>query len=165
MRVRLLALSLLLGLPSLAGCSGNAGFDFIEAQGTLADGTPFNNRNLATTALVPSLLDPLGYVLAVGSPFTGPEDLRGFRIEWQPDLVGPGMSYPSDPNGPVVFYVALEAPDAGPSGEGALVVSGGLVSFTMITNKITGNLFNLVLTRDGVTVATVATGSFQATKP
>src|SRR6185437_11276586 len=86
-----------------AACTGTAGFDFIEVHGSLADGTPVNGHNLASAARVPSLLPPLGTVLALGAPFMGPEDLAGFRIEWQEANVTAGASYPSDPNGPVVF--------------------------------------------------------------
>ena len=149
----------------VAGCTGNAGFDFVEVHGTLADGTPINGHNLASVARVPSLLAPLGQVLAVGSPFQGPEDLRGFRIEWQEANVAPGGSYPSDMNGPVVFYVSRAAPDAGAMDEEASVVTGGMITFTMITKKATGTFSGLVLTRGGQTIATIDSGSFQATLP
>jgi len=154
---------LLLGL--VAGCTGNAGFDFIEVHGTLGDGTPVNGHNLASVARVPSLLTPLGQVLAVGSPFQGPEDLRGFRIEWQEANVHAGDSFPSDMNGPVVFYVSRATPDAGTQDEDASVVNGGTINFTMITRKATGTFSGLVLTRAGQTIATIDSGSFQATLP
>jgi len=148
-----------------AGCSSNAGFDFIEVHGSLADGTPVNGHNLASVAVVPSLLPALGTVLAVGSPFQGPEDLAGFRIEWQQANVHPGNSYPSDMNGPVAFYVSFVTPDAGATMEEASLVNGGTITFNMITRKATGTLSNLVLTRGGQTIATVDSGSFQATLP
>jgi hypothetical protein len=149
-----------------AACSGNVGFDFVEVHGTLGDGTPVDGHNLASVARVPSLLPPLGTVLAVGCPFFGPEDLRGFRIEWQEASVTAGASYPSDMNGPVVFYVSRDTPDAGTAaGADASVVTGGTITFTQIAKKVLGTFSNLVLTRDGQTIATIASGSFQATQP
>jgi hypothetical protein len=148
-----------------AGCSSTANFDFIEVHGSLADGTPINGHNLASAALVQSLLPPLGTVLAVGAPFQGPEDLAGFRIEWQEANVHAGNSYPSDMNGPVAFYVSRFTPDGGAMSEDASLVNGGTITFTMITRKATGTLSNLVLTRGGQTIATVDSGSFQATLP
>ena len=148
-----------------AACSGNAGFDFVEVHGTLADGTAVNGHNLASPARVPSLLPGLGTVLALGCPFQGPEDLKGFRIEWVESQVSAGQSYPSDPNGPVVFYVSRSVPDAGANNEDASVVNGGTITFTQVSTKILGTLSNLVLARGGQTIATVASGSFQATKP
>jgi hypothetical protein len=158
--VPLLALALL-----GAGCSGNAGFDFIEVHGTLADGTPINGHNLASVASVQSLLPALGTVIAVGAPFQGPEDLAGFRLEWQPTNVHAGDSFPSDMNGPVAFYVSRFVPDAGAANEDASLVNGGTISFNMITRKATGTLSNLVLMRGGQTLVTVDSGSFQATLP
>lgn len=159
--------ALLVGLMLLAaGCTGNAGFDFIEVHGTLADGTAVDGHKLASTAVVPSLLSNLGMVVAVGSPYDGPQDLAGFRIEWQAANVVAGASYPSDPvNGPVVFYVAKTVPDAGVSDELASAVNGGTITFTTVGKKTTGLLSNLVLVRDGVTLTTVTSGSFQGTQP
>jgi hypothetical protein len=161
MRATLLALT----LAAAAGCSGNAGFDFVEVHGSLADGTAVSGHNLASVARVPSLLAPLGTVLAVGCPFQGPEDLRGFRIEWQEAAISAGQSYPSDMNGPVVFYVSRATPDAGAMDEDASVVNGGTITFTQVSTKILGTLSNLVLSRNGAVIATVDSGSFQATKP
>ena len=114
---------------------------------------------------MPSLLPALGTVLAVGAPFHGPEDLRGFRIEWQEAAVTAGASFPSSPNGPVVFYFSRSVPDGGSMDQEASVVDGGTITFTQVAAKITGSLSNLVLSRNGQTIATVDTGSFQATKP
>ena len=161
MRALLLAMLLV-----AAGCTGTAGFDFIEVHGSLADGTPVDGHKLASTAVVPSLLPNLGTVVAVGSPFNGPQDLAGFRIEWQAANVVAGGSYPSDPvNGPVVFYVSRFTPDAGASDEDASAVNGGTITFTTVGQKSTGLLSNLVLVRDGVTLTTVMSGSFQGTQP
>ena len=148
-----------------AACSGNAGFDFVEVHGSLADGTAISGHNLASAARVPSLLPALGTVLALGCPFQGPEDLRGFRIEWQEAAVTAGASYASDPNGPVVFYVSRDVPDAGVPTQDASVVNGGTITFTQVSTKILGTLSNLVLSRNGQVIATVDSGSFQATKP
>jgi len=156
---------LILAVAAAAGCSGNAGFDFVEIHGSLADGTAVSGHNLASAARVPSLLAPLGTVLALGCPFQGPEDLRGFRIEWQEAAVTAGASYPSDMNGPVVFYVSRAAPDGGAMDQEASVVNGGSITFTQVSTKILGSLSNLVLSRNGVVIATVDSGSFQATKP
>jgi hypothetical protein len=170
MRARFVALAVLLGAGALpAGCSGNAGFDNIEAHGSLADGASINARNLASTAIVPSLLPALGVVEAVGAPFNGPEDLRGFRIEFQEASITAGSSYPSDPNGPVVFYFSFNTPDAGVNDEDARAVNGGLITFNTVGTtsgaKTTGALAGLVLSRGGVTIATVDAGFFQATHP
>ena len=156
---------LLLAATPLCACSGNAGFDFVEVHGTLADGTAVNGHNLAQAARVPSLLPALGQVIALGCPFMGPEDLRGFRIEWQEAAVAAGSSYPSDPNGPVVFYVARAVPDGGASDQDASVVNGGMVTFTQVSTKILGTFSNMVLSRNGTVIATIDSGSFQATKP
>ena len=156
---------LALPLFAAAGCSSNAGFDFVEVHGTLADGAAIDGHNLANVARVPSLLPALGTVIAVGAPFSGPEDLLGFRLEWQEGAVAAGSSYPSSPNGPVVFYVSRSVPDGGAGAEDASVVDGGTITFTAVTPKATGSLSNLVLSRGGQTIATVDTGSFQATIP
>lgn len=149
----------------VVACSGNAGFDFVEVHGSLADGTAVNGHNLASVARVPSLLPALGTVLAVGCPFQGPEDLRGFRIEWQEAGVAAGQSYPSDINGPVVFYVSRTVPDGGAMDQDASAVNGGTIGFTQVSTKIMGTLSKLVLSRGGQVIATVDSGSFQATKP
>jgi hypothetical protein len=162
---RLSTMRALLLAPLLLACSGNAGFDFVEVHGSLADGAAINGHNLASVARVPSLLPALGQVLAIGCPFQGPEDLRGFRIEWQESAIMAGQSYPSDPNGPVVFYVSRSTPDAGAMDQDASVVSGGTITFTQVSTKTLGTLANLVLSRGGQTIATVDSGSFQATKP
>ena len=154
-----------LPLAALAACSGNAGFDYVEVHGSLADGTAVNGHNLAQAARVPSLLPALGQVIALGCPFQGPEDLRGFRIEWQEAGVAAGSSYPSDPNGPVVFYVARATPDGGAMDEDASAVNGGTITFTQVSTKILGTFSNLVLSRNGTVIATIDAGSFQATKP
>ena len=152
-------------LSLAAGCTGNAGFDFIEAHGSLGDGALIDGHKLASVATVPSLITALGTVIAVGAPFQGPEDLAGFRIEWQPTNVHAGDSFPSDINGPVAFYVSRFVPDGGTNSEEASLVNGGTVTFTMITRKATGTFSNMVLTRNGQTIATVDSGSFQATLP
>jgi|KBSMisStaDraftv2_1062788.scaffolds.fasta_scaffold1244074_2 hypothetical protein len=148
-----------------AGCTGNAGFDFIEVHGSLADGTPVNGHNLASVANVQSLMPALGLVVAVGSPYFGPEDLAGFRIEWQAANVHAGDSFPSDINGPVAFYVSRQTPDGGTMLEDASLVNGGTLTFSMITRKATGTFSNMVLSRGGQTIITIDSGSFQATLP
>lgn len=157
----------LIALPlcGAAACASNAGFDFIEVHGSLADGSKVEGHNLASVARVPSLLPALGTVVAIGSPFAGPEDLRGFRIEWQEANIAAGASYPSDMNGPVVFYVSRSVPDGGAMAEDASVVNGGTITFTQVASKVTGTFSNLVLSRNGQTIATVDAGSFQATRP
>jgi hypothetical protein len=160
------ALSLVLVMLAAGGCNNGAGFDFIEIHGSLADGATVTGHNLASTAVVPSLLPALGTVVAVGAPFDGPEDLAGYRIEWQPGAITAGASFPSDPNGPVVFYVSNMVPDGGANDQLASVVNGGTITFTSVVGKkTTGTLSNLVLVRGGVTLSTVDTGSFQATQP
>lgn len=148
-----------------AACTGNAGFDFVEVHGSFADGTVIDGHKLASAARVPSLLPALGTVLALGCPFQGPEDLRGFRIEWQEANIMAGGTYPSDPNGPVVFYVSREVPDAGAMYQDASVVAGGSITFTQVSTKTLGTLSNLALSRNGQPIATIDSGSFQATKP
>ena len=157
-------LSLALALSS-AACTGTAGFDFIEVHGALADGTGVSGHNLASTARVPSLFPALGTVVAVGAPFMGPEDLAGFRIEWQEANVAAGASYPSDPNGPVVFYVSRAVPDGGTMNQEASVVNGGMITFNTVGSKFTGAFAGLVLSRDGQTIITIDNGLFQATRP
>jgi hypothetical protein len=158
--------SILLVTLAAGGCSGNAGFDFIEIHGTLADGTAVNGHNLASTANVPGLTGTLGVVLALGAPFNGPENLAGFRIEFAAGSISAGSAYTSDPvNGPIIFYVANETPDAGSDDQTAYAVNGGIIGIAGTGKKITGTLSNLVLTRDGVTLATIDSGGFQATQP
>lgn len=148
-----------------AGCTSTAGFDFIEVQGSLADGTPVSGHKLANVARVPSLEPQVGMVLATGAPYMGPEDLAGFRIEWVESAIAPGASFPSDPNGPVIFYVARALPDGGMVVEEASVVTGGTITFDTVGTKITGTLSDLVLSRDGQPVVTVNVGRFQSTRP
>jgi hypothetical protein len=150
---------------ALAACTSTAGFDFIEAHGTMADGTAIDGHKPANVARVPSLMPAVGTVLAVGAAFDGPEDLKGFRIEWVESAIGAGASFASDPNGPVLFYVDRVKADAGANDEEASIVNGGTITFTGVGSKITGTLANLVLSRNGQTIVTVASGSFQATRP
>ena len=78
------------------------------------------------------------------------------------------MTYVSDPtNGPVVFYVRDDAPDAGPTVKTRF---GGhrrrLHQLHRVTNKITGKLVQPRPSgSDGVPSPRSATGCFQATTP
>lgn len=147
------------------GSCAPATSDFLEAHGRFADGTALDARLAAQSGSTISLQPSLGMVTALIAAANGPEDLRGLRLEWIPAQVHAGSSYPSASSGPVVFYVERTAPDGGALDLQASVVNGGAVGFTDIRLTATGTLSNLVLARNGVTILTVASGSFSATLP
>ena len=76
-----------------------------------------------------------------------------------------GSALPSSATGPVVFYVSSALPDGGFLDRQLSVVDGGTVTFTTDRRLAVGTLSNLVLSRMGQTLVTVASGSFQATNP
>lgn len=157
-------------LPSIAlagcvlGCAPGTG-DFLEVHGALADGAPLDAHLTATAGNTASLQTQLGTVMALVAAASGPEDLRGLRLEWFPTQVQVGPAYASAPSGPVIFYVLRPQPDGGAMDYQASVVNGGAVTFTSYKRTATGTLTNLVLSRAGQTILTVASGSFQATNP
>jgi hypothetical protein len=152
-------------IAAAAGCTSTANFDFIEVHGSFVDGTIVDGHKPATAAVVPSLQPAVGTVLATGAPFMGPEDLAGFRLEWVQTAPATGATFPSDPNGPVIFYVARALNDGGVMNQEASVVNGGAITFTSVGTKITGTLSNLVLSRGGANILIITSGSFQATIP
>jgi hypothetical protein len=148
----------------LLGCAPSTS-DFLEAHGSFADGTALDLRMPAQAGVTTSLQPPLGSVSALIATTTGPEDLRGLRLEWFATQVHVGTAYASAPAGPVIFYVERTQPDGGALDLQASVVNGGAVTFTDYRRVAVGTLSNLVLSRSGTTILTVATGSFQATNP
>ena len=163
--VPLVALASLVGCVSLVGCAPAAPSDFIEAHGSFADGTPLDVHLAAQAGNTTSLQTQLGTVMALIAGAGGPEDLRALRLEWFPTQVQVGTAYPSAPNGPVIFYVERPQPDGGAMDLQASVVNGGAITFTSYRHTATGTLTNLVLSRAGTTILTVASGAFQATNP
>jgi hypothetical protein len=147
------------------GCSPSSPADFVEAHGSFADGTPLDVHLVAQARLTTSVQPALGTVMALGAPATGPEDLRGFYLEWMPASVHENMPLLSSNSGPIIFYVEREVPDGGALDARFSVVAGGTIDFTMNRRLATGTLSNLVLSRMGQTILTVASGSFQATNP
>jgi hypothetical protein len=152
-------------LPLCAACTSSASADHVEVHGSFADGSPIDARVVPNVAVVTSLQPQIGTVLAVGAPVSGPRDLLGFRIEWVQTAISVGASFPSSPDGPVVFYVIRMQPDGGAMDQEASVVNGGTITFTDDRRKTSGTLANLVLSRNGTTILTVDNGTFEATKP
>ena len=130
-----------------------------------ADGTALDVHLPAQASLTTSVQPQLGTVSALTASAGGPEDLRGLRLEWIGAKVQVGAALPSSPSGPVVFYVARPLPDAGANDSELSVVNGGAITFTSQARVETGTLANLVLARGGQTILTLASGSFQATRP
>lgn len=154
-----------LPLLVLLGCSSAAPADFIEAHGSFADGTALDVHLPAQTRVTQSAQPQLGTVTVLTAGASGPEDLRGLRLEWIGGQVQAGAALPSSPSGPVIFYVARPLPDGGANDSELSVVNGGAITFTSTARVETGTLANLVLARAGRTVVTIASGSFQATRP
>jgi hypothetical protein len=153
--VRLLALALL-----AAGCAPTLE-TFIEAKGSLGDGTPFD---LHQSGVYDSSRTPRVVQVAT----SGPSDLRGFWL-WFDPAVMMGQTYPStgsSPNtGPVHFFVLRPLPDGGMFDNQASLVDGGSITFQQAgPDNYSGSLANLILTRSGQTLATVTSGSFAALK-
>jgi hypothetical protein len=155
----------LLALALAAGCTTGQ-LDFVEVHGSMASGAVISGRVLPNIGQVPSLQPQLGIVIAVGAPINGPEDFRGIRLEWIPDLVTMGGTYPSAPDGPVIVYAVRAPPDAGTLDTTASVINGGSVTFTQDdAKKAAGTMSGLVLSRAGVTILTIDSGQFSVTKP
>jgi hypothetical protein len=148
----------------LLGCAASTS-DFVEAHGSFADGTALDLHLPAQAGVTTSLQPSLGSVSALIASASGPEDLRGLRLEWFPTQVQVGTAYASAPAGPVIFYVERTQPDGGALDLQASVVNGGAVTFTDYRRVAVGTLANLVLMRGGQTILTVASGSFRATNP
>jgi len=148
-----------------AGCANAGAADFIKAHGSFADGSAIDVHLPAQSLLMTSAQPSLGTVMTLTASATGPGDLRGFRLEWMPAAVHENMPLPSSNSGPVIFYVIRPLPDAGTLDAQLSVVAGGTVDFTMNRRLATGTLSNLVFSRSGQTILTVASGSFQATNP
>ena len=134
------ALLLALAVCSPA-CPGNAGFDFIEAHGTLADGTP----STAATSPRRARAQPAPAARLRRSPSarpsTGREDLRGFRIEWQHASSRPARRIPPTPTGRSSSTFSSTRPTPAPSTR----TPGGQRRPHQLhpwyrRNKITGNL-------------------------
>lgn len=154
-----------LPLLLLLGCSSTPPADFIEAHGAFADGTAIDVRLPAQSSVATSAQPQLGTLSVLTASASGPGDLRGLRLEWIGSRVDVGAPLPSSPSGPVIFYVARPIPDGGANDSELSVVNGGAVTFTSTARVETGTLANLVLARNGQTVLTIASGSFQATRP
>ncbi|MDB4968285.1 MAG: hypothetical protein JWN44_3974 [Myxococcales bacterium] len=162
--VSALRASSLLLLVLTAGCTSSS-LDFVEVHGRFADGNVIDGRTVPNVGVVPSLQPQVGIVMAVGAPINGPEDFRGVRLEWVQTAVAVGGSYPSSPDGPVLFYVVGAPPDGGAVDTISSVVNGGTITFTGIAKSTTGTFSGLVLSRGGQTLLTIDSGAFQATQP
>jgi hypothetical protein len=144
--------------------------DFIEVHGKFPDGSILAVHAQAQTLPGPGAQPQLGNVIALTSGPMGPEDLRALRLEWMPGKITVGTAQPSQPNGPVIFYVGTSIPDAGMFDSKLHVVNGGAVTFTQNTAKATGTIANMILMRldaTGVerTLLTIDNGTFSATNP
>jgi hypothetical protein len=153
----------------LAGC-GAPSADFIEAHGTFADGAALD-VHLAAQSLYGAGVQPqLGTVVGVTAAASGPDTLRGLRLEWLPGHVTVGVAQPSAPSGPYIFYVGSPVPNGGTFETQLSVVNGGAITFTENDRHAVGTLANLVLQRrdaSGIeqTLVTISSGSFSATNP
>ncbi len=142
--------------------------DFMEMHGSFIDGHKIDQHLPATTGVVPSL-STLGTVTAVGAQATGPDDLRGFRIEWIAGDVQAGTTYPSTVNGPVVFFII--GPDASTGGASPTTATfaTGNITFSQVSGApnavIKGTVADVALESDGKPFITLDSGSFQATQP
>ena len=142
--------------------------DFLEMHGSFVDGHTINQHLPASTGVVPSL-STLGTVTAVGAQATGPDDLRGFRIEWIAGDLQAGMTYQSAINGPVSFYII--GPDASTGGASPMTATfaDGSITFSQISGApdavIKGTVANVTMESDGKPFITLESGSFQATQP
>lgn len=146
--------------------------DFLEMHGSFQSSGHMIDEHLpATTGIVPSLSAAVGgKVTAVGAPANGPDNLRGFRIEWNPALVQAGTAYASSPSGPVLFYIIGPDADAGGGWTAtASTVASGNVTFTQVSaaskSIVKGTVADITLDVNGTELLSISDGSFQATQP
>jgi hypothetical protein len=147
----------------------NSTSDYLEMHGSFHDGHPINQHLPATTGSVRSLTQALGTVTAVGALATGPDDLRGFRIEWLPGQVQAGTSYESSAAGPVAFYIIGPDADAGSgvSPENPNI-AGGSITFSQVSSSksvVKGSVANIILNAGDSPFITLDNGTFQASQP
>jgi hypothetical protein len=153
----------------LAGCAPTVN-DFIEAHGSFADGTRLDVHLAAQTLAGPGAQPQLGNVIALTAAATGPDTLRGLRLEWLPGKITVGTAQASAPGGPVIFYVGSPIPDAGANETQLSVVNGGSITFSENDRHAVGTLANLVLSRRDAAgtphvIVTIDSGSFSASNP
>ncbi len=145
-----------------AGCS-SVPASFIDATGTLEDGTPFSVNFTA----IPFQGTPWRLQTVAGS--TGPGSYDGFWLWWDPSVMQ-GSSYPStgssQDTGLLHFFVLAPDPTGGENAVVASLFDGGTVTFTAGgPDNYAGDLSGLALVRNGKTLLTVSSGHFlSATK-
>lgn len=169
MRARSLSLLVLVAL-SVTGCvSAESTGVIMDVQGSFVDGHVIKQHLPGSIGIVPSL-SGLGTLTAVGAVATGPDDLRGLRVEWQANRITPYQTYPSSPSGPAVFYIV--GPDAsGPGGASSktALFSTGDITFEQMTEesggKIEGTIVNGAVQSNGQPFITIDVVSFWATQP
>jgi hypothetical protein len=154
---------------SAVGCvSAQSTGVFMDVQGSFVDGHTIKQHLPGSIGVVPSL-SGLGTITAVGAQATGPDDLRGLRVEWVANQITPYQTYQSSPNGPAVFYIV--GPDAGSGGANSdtALFATGAITFEQMTEesggKIQGTIVNGALLSDGQPFITIDVVSFQATQP
>jgi hypothetical protein len=144
-----------------AGCS-SVPASFIEASGTLQDGSPFSVNFTA----IPFSGTPWRLQTVMGS--SGPGTYDGFWLWWDPSVMQ-GSSYPStgssQDTGLLHFFVLSPDPMV-ENGVIASLVDGGSVTFTAGgPDNYAGDLSGLSLVRNGTTLVTITSGHFlSATK-
>jgi hypothetical protein len=158
-------LGTLLATLLAAGCT-NPTLDFVEVHGSMVSGAVIDARVVPNVGVVPSLQPSVGIVEAVGAPITGPEDFRGVRIEWVQTAISVGATFPSSPDGPVIFYAVRAVAGGSSLDTMSSVINGGSITFTGDDRQTTSGSFSgLVLSRSGQTILTIDSGAFRATKP
>jgi len=144
--------------------------DYLEAHGVDEQGTAIDVHLMARTAQQPSLQPQLGTVLATAAHASGPDQLRGLRLEWFPATVAPGTAYTSDAAGPVIFYVYEPLPGGTVGDVLARVGTGGPITFQQSGKRLTGSLGALTVNyRDAAgaqhAAYTFSSGAVAATLP
>ena len=152
-----------------AGCvSAESTGVFMDVQGSFVDGHKIDQNLPGSIGVVPSL-SGLGTITAVGAEATGPDDLRGFRVEWVANRITPYQTYPSSPSGPAVFYIVGPDASSGGANNNTASFATGAITFEKMTEesggKIQGTIVNGALLSDGKPFITIDVVSFQATQP
>lgn len=162
--------SFVLVILSVTGCvSAESTGVFMDVQGTFVDGHVIKQHLPGSIGIVPSL-SGLGTITAVGAQATGPDDLRGLRVEWQASRITPYQTYPSSPSGPAVFYiVGPDASAAGGANSNTALFATGDITFELMTEesggKIQGTIVNGAVESNGQPFITIDVVSFWATQP
>ncbi len=167
----------LAGLAGLPGC-GDDTPDFVDVQGTYADGTPLSlhEQFQRVTCDATKLAAPCETLKAIRLVDTSQTDIRGVRLDFIPSMVTSQTAYTSGLLQPVIVYAVRYGTDSVTNTSGFVdnSIEGGQLTFNHIAaapgEMTAGTFSNMVLQRpdqngEQHTLFTIAQGSFQYLQP